>query len=149
VPHEPVVVRAGGRVLGRAAAGARGRFRLTVHAPSRPGRYRLVLHGGDRQTPAGTLRVRPPLLAAVGDVNLDHADPDVWASAAPVLRAADLAVANLECAVSKRGLPAPGNEYTFRAPPRALGAVARAGIDAVTVANNHSLDFGRNAFWTR
>jgi poly-gamma-glutamate synthesis protein (capsule biosynthesis protein) len=39
-----------------------------------------------------------------------------------------------------------GKEYTFRGAPSSLAAVARAGLDAVTVANNHSLDFGVEAF---
>jgi poly-gamma-glutamate capsule biosynthesis protein CapA/YwtB (metallophosphatase superfamily) len=154
-PLESVTLRAGRRVLGRATAGPRGRFRLDVRAPSRPGRYRLVLHGRERQTFAGTLRVRPLVLAAVGDVNLGdrtavaiagHGADYPWTAVAPVLRGADLAVANLECAVSGRGAPAAGKEYTFRGPPAALRALARAGLDAVTVANNHSLDFGRDAF---
>src|SRR5215218_6726532 len=104
VPGEPVAVRAGGRGLGRTIAGRRGRFRLTVRAPRRTGRSTLVLQGLDRRAPAGVLRVRPLLLAAVGDVNLDHGATDAWASVARVLRGADLTVANLECAVSTRGL---------------------------------------------
>jgi poly-gamma-glutamate synthesis protein (capsule biosynthesis protein) len=98
--------------------------------------------------------VRPLVLAAGGDVNLgDRIGSAIattgphrpWARVAPLLRAADLAVVNLECAVSDRGSPV-AKEYTFRGPPGALAGVARAGVDAVSVANNHSLDYGAEAF---
>lgn len=39
-----------------------------------------------------------------------------------------------------------GKEYTFRGAPFPLAAAGRAGIDVVSVANNHSLDFGVDAF---
>lgn len=57
------------------------------------------------------------------------------------LRGADLTVGNLETAVSERG-EAQAKGYTFRAPPAALDALELAGFDAVSLANNHSLDFG-------
>jgi poly-gamma-glutamate synthesis protein (capsule biosynthesis protein) len=90
--------------------------------------------------------VRPVRLAAVGDVNLAVAGGGVWRDVAPVLRGADLAVANLECAVSARGLAVAGKEYVFRGRPAALGGLAQAGIDVISLANNHSLDYGREAF---
>ena len=101
-----------------------------------------------------SLTVRPLVLAAVGDVNLGdrtalaisaHGAAYPWTGMAPLLRTADLAVANLECAVSVRGIPAGGKEYTFRAHPGALAAVGRAGIDVVSLANNHSVDYGGDA----
>ncbi len=69
----------------------------------------------------------------------------LWTSAAPLLRAADIAIANLECAISTRGTPEP-KEYTFRADPTSVRGLAGAGVDVVSVANNHSLDFGVDAF---
>ena len=149
-PHGRVVVRVGRRVVAHATAGPRSRFRVTLRAPARPGSYRVALNG----SAVGTLRVRPLVLAAVGDVNLGDRTADTiaaygadypWTSVAPILRRADIAVANLECAVSTRGL-AVAKEYTFRGTPAALRALPRAGLDAITVANNHSLDFGRDAF---
>ncbi|MEV4138430.1 CapA family protein [Dactylosporangium sp. NPDC049742] len=64
---------------------------------------------------------------------------------AEVLSAADLAVVNLETAVTTRGTPEP-KEFHFRAPVTAYDAVKAAGIDAVSVANNHALDYGRVGF---
>ena len=55
-------------------------------------------------------------------------------------------MANLECAISTRGWAVSGKEYTFRGAPSSLAAAARAGLDVVSVANNHSLDFGVEAF---
>lgn len=60
---------------------------------------------------------------------------------APVLRRADLAVVNLETAVTGRGDPAP-KTYTFRSPPSAFAALAAGGVDVANVANNHGMDFG-------
>ena len=59
---------------------------------------------------------------------------------------ADFAVANLETAVGTGGAPMPGKQFTFRAPPRALGVLADAGFDAVSMANNHAADFGPEVF---
>ncbi|MGI5183127.1 CapA family protein [Dactylosporangium sp. CA-152071] len=64
---------------------------------------------------------------------------------AEVLSAADLAVVNLETAVTTRGTPEP-KEFHFRAPVAAYDAVKAAGIDAVSIANNHALDYGRVGF---
>jgi poly-gamma-glutamate capsule biosynthesis protein CapA/YwtB (metallophosphatase superfamily) len=143
VPRQRLTVRAGRRVVARGRAGPKGRFRIVLRSPGRAGAYPIRLN----RLAVGTLRVRPLELAAVGDVNLDvRGATDAWQDVAPVLRRADLAVANLECAVSTRGLAVSGKQYTFRGTPAALRALPRAGLDAISVANNHSLDFGREAF---
>jgi poly-gamma-glutamate capsule biosynthesis protein CapA/YwtB (metallophosphatase superfamily) len=66
---------------------------------------------------------------------------------AELLRAADLAVVNLECCVSDRGRrwDAPGKPFFFRAPPRAVELLALLGVGCVTLANNHALDYGPQA----
>lgn len=61
------------------------------------------------------------------------------------LSGADLAVVNLETAVTTRGTPEP-KEFHFRAPATAYEAVKAAGVDAVSIANNHALDYGRVGF---
>jgi len=61
------------------------------------------------------------------------------------VREADLFVLNLECCVSARGEPTPGRVFNFRAPPWAADELARLGVDCVTLANNHALDFGPDA----
>ncbi|MXY72311.1 MAG: CapA family protein, partial [Dehalococcoidia bacterium] len=90
------------------------------------------------------------LLAAVGDVMLGRSvgvrleaegAGVAFAGVREILANADIAVANLESAVGVTGTPAP-KAYTFRAPPEAVDALALAGIDLVSLANNHSLDYG-------
>jgi poly-gamma-glutamate capsule biosynthesis protein CapA/YwtB (metallophosphatase superfamily) len=60
---------------------------------------------------------------------------------------ADLAVCNLECCISDRGepWPDPAKPFFFRAPPVAAELLAGLGIHAVTLANNHALDYGEAA----
>jgi poly-gamma-glutamate synthesis protein (capsule biosynthesis protein) len=62
-----------------------------------------------------------------------------------LVRSADLTVVNLECCISARGEPAPGAVFHFRAPPWATQALVDLGVDCVTLANNHALDFGADA----
>jgi poly-gamma-glutamate synthesis protein (capsule biosynthesis protein) len=58
----------------------------------------------------------------------------------------DLGLANLECPLSARGEPLPGKRFVFRGDP-ALGghALSYNGVDGVSLANNHVLDYGRQA----
>lgn len=59
----------------------------------------------------------------------------------PSLSGADLAMVNLETAVTEGGTPE-DKTYTFRAPPTAFDALRSAGVDVVTMANNHGMDYG-------
>jgi poly-gamma-glutamate synthesis protein (capsule biosynthesis protein) len=59
-------------------------------------------------------------------------------------RAADLFVLNLECCISERGKPVP-KVFNFRAPPAAVETLLHLGVDCVTLANNHALDYGPDA----
>jgi len=60
---------------------------------------------------------------------------------APVMSQADVTMVNLETSITTRGSPEP-KEFTFRAPAAAFTALAAAGVDVVTMANNHGRDFG-------
>jgi poly-gamma-glutamate synthesis protein (capsule biosynthesis protein) len=152
-PGAHVRLLAGGRVIGRARSGPLGRFVLRARAPAKSGRYRLELASASRRLAVGRLRVRPVVVAAAGDVNLGdrtakaisaHGARFPWTGVGTLLQDADLALANLECAVSRGGTPAE-KEYVFRGAPGALPAVARAGIDVLSLANNHSVDYGPGA----
>ncbi|MFF4236226.1 CapA family protein [Actinomadura geliboluensis] len=57
------------------------------------------------------------------------------------LRAADFTMLNLETAITTGGTPAPGKQYAFRAPATAFKALKAAGVDVVSMANNHGMDF--------
>jgi poly-gamma-glutamate synthesis protein (capsule biosynthesis protein) len=151
-----IELRIAGRRRATTTSGPAGGFAFRVRVPWRQGRYPVAVVAGETRVAAGALRVRPLTLAAVGDVTFGngvaaaiarHGPRWPWRSVAPALRAADLALANLEGAVSTRGAPVPGKLYTFRGPPSALRAAASfAGLDVVSLANNHSLDYRRTAF---
>ena len=90
-------------------------------------------------------------LVFAGDIVLDDAagalierGGDPFEAFAPVFKAADIRLGNLECVVATTGTAGDKN-YTFRAHPRSLPVLKRH-FDAVAVANNHSGDFGRAAF---
>jgi poly-gamma-glutamate capsule biosynthesis protein CapA/YwtB (metallophosphatase superfamily) len=86
------------------------------------------------------------VLAFAGDVHFEGSSAAALSgrlgSAFGVLRSADFAMLNLETAITDRGTPQP-KEFTFRAPARAVTVLRQAGIDAVSVANNHGMDYGR------
>jgi poly-gamma-glutamate synthesis protein (capsule biosynthesis protein) len=52
---------------------------------------------------------------------------------------------NLECVLSDKGEAIAGRHYCLRAPLEALGVLASARINAVSLANNHAADFGADA----
>jgi poly-gamma-glutamate capsule biosynthesis protein CapA/YwtB (metallophosphatase superfamily) len=91
-------------------------------------------------------------IAVGGDTNFDGSnaarvatDPSsILAGVAPALSGADLAVVNMETAIGVGGTPAP-KEFTFQAPPAALEAFRAAGVDVVSAANNHGMDYGVEA----
>jgi poly-gamma-glutamate capsule biosynthesis protein CapA/YwtB (metallophosphatase superfamily) len=69
-----------------------------------------------------------------------------WAGVKPFFDDADLVVANLECVISTQGSAWPSKLIHLRAPLAAAESLAAGGVDVVTVANNHALDFGAAAF---
>lgn len=93
----------------------------------------------------GTVRIM-----AVGDVMLarsigkairQRGPGVVFAGVQDVLSDADILVVNLETSLGTGGKPE-DKHYTFRAPPAAADALARAGVDIAGQANNHALDYG-------
>lgn len=86
-------------------------------------------------------------MLAGGDVLMDRSEPsgvDPFEFIEPALGSADLAVVNSEMAISDRGAPL-DKQYVFRAPPSAAHRIASAGIDVVSLANNHAMDYGAEA----
>ncbi len=71
----------------------------------------------------------------------------LWGDLLPVMRRADCRLINLECVISTRGTPwhPTTKAFHFRAGPRALDVLRAGGIDGVMLANNHVLDYGRDA----
>lgn len=84
------------------------------------------------------------LMLADGPGKLIRAGKDPFIHVAPLLKGADLRIGNLECVVSPKGSPE-DKPYTFRAPQRSLKLIKRY-FSAVSLANNHTGDFGKPAF---
>ena len=61
------------------------------------------------------------------------------------MEGAHLAFVNLEGPISDKGTRNSIKEYTFRARPALLDGLLSAGIDVVSLANNHILDYGSKA----
>lgn len=61
------------------------------------------------------------------------------------IRNADIFMVNQEFPFSDRGEKAEDKQYTFRLPPAKVSIFQEMGIDIVTLANNHALDFGTDA----
>ncbi|MGH3066305.1 MAG: CapA family protein [Gaiellaceae bacterium] len=91
------------------------------------------------------------VLAFGGDVHFEGALAEKLAADAagvlapiePVLSDADLAIVNLETAVTTGGKPA-AKQFVFSAPPSAFAALRGGGVDVASMANNHGMDFGRS-----
>ncbi len=100
-------------------------------APPAPGRPITVALGGD-------IHAEAPIdgVLAAGENPL--------AGVAHLLSAADIAIVNVETAIGTTGTPA-DKTYVFRADPALAPALADAGVDVATLANNHALDFGPDA----
>lgn len=90
---------------------------------------------------------------AVGDVLLDRGvrmaikkdGPEaLLLDVTPILKGTDLALFNLECPVSDLG-DLVTKRYSFRGDPSALPALKNAGLNIAGLANNHTLDCGREA----
>lgn len=91
-------------------------------------------------------------VVAVGDVGfrrqvgvaVARGESDPFASVRQILSSADVTFANLETVLSVRPLPEPSTSRRFpiiKSPPQGAIALARAGFDVVSVANNHAFDF--------
>jgi hypothetical protein len=99
-----------------------------------------------------------PAIGLLGDVMLGRSVGDrlreapaaeLWSEEVRSLCASlDLMICNLECSVSERGKRTrriPGKPFFFRGPPAAAEALRAIGVRAVSLANNHALDYEEEA----
>jgi len=95
-------------------------------------------------------------IAMVGDVMLgrlvnealrQRAPEYPWGDTLPVLSSADVRLCNLECVISNKGKSwsATPKEFHFRSEAKNVRVLFVGGINVVSVANNHSLDYGYEA----
>ncbi|MDR1175692.1 MAG: CapA family protein [Treponema sp.] len=80
-----------------------------------------------------------------GEILLREGPSGIFGETAALLAEADLALLNLEGAVTGRGSRTE-KAYNFRFDPHCASALAAAGIDAVLLANNHVFDYGEEGF---
>lgn len=96
------------------------------------------------------------LLAFAGDVmfsdpflaSYDKSDISAIADSEMLghMQNADLFLINEEFPFSLRGEAMEDKQFTFRTDPKYVEIFQKLGVDIATVANNHALDFGRDAF---
>jgi poly-gamma-glutamate capsule biosynthesis protein CapA/YwtB (metallophosphatase superfamily) len=106
--------------------------------------------------PTTTTATEPPALtvAAGGDVMGDrgvgnyidkYGGESVFEFVKPYLAPADVSFINLEGSISDKGSPAAGKKFTFEARTALTTGLVWAGIDVVSLANNHARDYGSSA----
>lgn len=102
---------------------------------------------------------RPITIVFAGDINLDEDSKPVArydreqkgisgcisSGLIDEMTSADIMMLNNEFAISNRGTEEQDKSYTFRAKPERVGILKEMGVDIVSLANNHALDFGMEA----
>lgn len=114
-----------------------------------------VPEAGDMWRRAARESLEPRLtLAAAGDVIFDRGVKTVcrrlgrdWplGAVAPILSRADVSFVNLETSLARGGQPIPGKGIWFRSDPEFASELKKAGVDVVTLANNHVPDYDEPA----
>lgn len=118
----------------------------------------LATHAHDGCQPSSAEQApddRAITIAITGDILMGTTYPTVrlpaeggrrlFSAAAPILKAADIAVGNLEgtlCDAGETKKKLSGTSYAFRTPRSYAGVLSAAGYDFVSMANNHAHDFG-------
>jgi poly-gamma-glutamate capsule biosynthesis protein CapA/YwtB (metallophosphatase superfamily) len=132
-------VSAGGCLIGSSQPAyplkASSLWRSTARASSASSGLVTISAGGDVNFGDGVT----PYLTAGG---LDYP----FAGVREAFASTDLSFVNLECAIASSGSPVPGKEFTFRGPADSAGALKDGNIRVVSLANNHSKDYGTAAF---
>ena len=93
----------------------------------------------------------PVVLRFGGDVTMssvftsflrNHGINHSFESSSHLTRSADITFFNLETSVGERGAPVKRPGFAFQSPPWTLQSLVNAGVDIVSLANNHTLDYG-------
>ncbi len=93
-------------------------------------------------------------VSIMGDICPDWGFPDsfalgnpekVFGDVLPLIREADYAIANLECPASNVGVPIKKTGPNLRCRKSDIAVLKKAGLDAVSLANNHIYDYGETA----
>lgn len=85
---------------------------------------------------------------AVGDLAMDREDYDEsFAATREVLAGADITFGQIETSFAASGVRLPQARHAVLARPEGAAALGRAGFDVVSMAGNHVLDWGNEAFF--
>jgi poly-gamma-glutamate synthesis protein (capsule biosynthesis protein) len=153
LPRRALLTQVGRAGLGIAAGVPLASWLVACGAPS-SATQRQTPTSAPTSAPTATTDTRPVTIAITGDLMLARSvgqrllatsDTFPFTHTAEHLRGFDLTVGNLECVVSTLGTPQP-KQYTFEAPVKSFERLVAAGFDIVSLANNHSGDYGRAAF---
>lgn len=88
------------------------------------------------------------ILLATGDLAPDRDDYDEsYVATRNVLRSADVVFGQLETSFAASGTRLPQARHAVRARPDGAAALARAGFNVISMAGNHCMDWGREAFF--
>ena len=69
-----------------------------------------------------------------------------WEKVNKYFQESDLSIVNLETSITTRGKKWPNKQFNFRSHPKNLKYMKEAGVDVVTIANNHILDYSNQGF---
>lgn len=95
-------------------------------------------------------------LSFVGDILLagnienkikTYGEDSIFKNVREFLSSRDIVIGNLESSVSGRGIPEKDKTYTFRAKPETIKLLKDTGFDAMSLANNHILDYGVDSLY--
>jgi len=106
------------------------------------------VRSGEKDENVKLLFVGDVMLGRLVNNFLKRAKPETpWGNTLSIFKQADLRICNLECVLSDRGTPWMPDEKTFhfRSDPKNVEVLKAAGIECVSLANNHALDYGPNA----
>jgi len=114
--------------------------------PSRPSTALRLMHTSSCGPCPVSMAVAGDILFArgVGKQIASHGADYPFDEVRSFIRGADIGFCNLECALSKRGVPQQ-RRFQFRADPKLAAGLRKAGFTVASLANNHTLDFGREA----
>lgn len=86
------------------------------------------------------------MLGRTVNVILKHNPSEfLWGDTLPILKNADFKICNLECVISDIGEPWPNKAFNFQTDPKNVKVLKIADFSPISLANNHSLDFGTQA----
>lgn len=122
-------------------------YTLTI-VPSHAPAPEIVQSDEKKQTPVPS--DKPVRILFAGDAMMDWSVKDAinengsdypWEHISSFVQKSDIAVLNLESSVTTSKI-AENKQFTFKSDPNSLDGISASGFNLVSLANNHSMDFG-------